>query len=87
MLGRRLVQAEAQERTQRQRVGGPPGDPALGVLALEVPDQEQPEVAARQETGAADRRRVERGALRFHERVEPLGVERAIQRQVERMPR
>jgi len=38
VLRRRLLQPHTQEGAQRQRVGRSPGDAALGVLALEVPE-------------------------------------------------
>ena len=47
MIGRRFVQRQPQKTADRQRVGRPPGDPAFRVDALEVADQQQPEVAAR----------------------------------------
>ena len=70
VLGCRLIEAQPEKAAQRQRVGSPPGDPTLRIDALEVPDQEQPEIGPRQQTGTADRRGVERGALRLDERVE-----------------
>jgi hypothetical protein len=39
----RLVQPDAQKIAQRQRVRRPAGDAALGVNALEIADQQQPE--------------------------------------------
>ncbi len=60
--------------------------PALRVDALEVADQQQPEVRARRQTRAAHRGRVERRALRFDERVEAVRVEHLIQSLIERMP-
>ena len=48
-----FVEAQAQEAAQRQRIGGPPRDAALRIDALEVPDQQQPEVGARRQTRAA----------------------------------
>jgi len=38
MLRRRLLEAQAQEAAQRQRVGRPPRDPTLGIDPFEVPD-------------------------------------------------
>ncbi len=87
VLGRGLLETQTEKRAQRQRVGRAPRDAALGILPLEVADQQQAEVAAGEQTRAADGRRVERRALRLDERVKPLGLERAIQRLVERVAR
>ena len=54
MLRRDLVQAQAQKVTQGERVGGALRDPALRVDALEVANQQQPEVRARRQTRAAE---------------------------------
>ena len=86
MLGRRLLEAEAQEPAERERIGGAPRDAALRVDALEVPDQQQPEVRARRQARATHCRGVEWGALRLNKRVERVGVEDLIQPLVEGMP-
>ena len=78
VLGCRLIEAQPEKAAQRQRVGSPPGDPTFRIDALEVPDQEQPEIGPRQQTGTADRRGVERGALRLDERVERVRVQDLI---------
>ena len=78
MLGRRFVEAQSQEAAERKGIGGAPRDPALGIDAFEVANQQQPEVRPRRQTRAADRRRVERCTLRFDERVKRMPVEHLI---------
>ena len=51
VIRRRFIQREVQELANRERVCGAPGDAALRIDALEVADQQQPEVHARCETG------------------------------------
>ena len=58
---------------------GAPGNPALRIDPLEVPNQQQPEVGPRQQTWTADCRGVERGALRLDKRVERVRVQDLIQ--------
>ena len=60
VIGRRVVHRQAQEVAQGERIRRPPRDPALGVDALEVADQQQPEVDARRQTRTAHRVGVER---------------------------
>jgi hypothetical protein len=45
VIGHRLARAELQELAQGQAVGAAPGDAALAVQALEVADEQHPEVA------------------------------------------
>jgi hypothetical protein len=52
VIRRRLLEAQSQEAPQRQGIGGPPRNAALRIDALEVPDQQQPEVRARRQTRA-----------------------------------
>ena len=61
-------------------------NPALGIDAFEVANQQQPEVRPRRQTRAADCRRVEQCTLRFDERVKRMPVEYLIQSLIERMP-
>ena len=86
VLGRRLVESQPQKPAQGQRIGGPPRNPPLRIDALEIADQQQPEVHAGRQTRAPQRRRVERRALRFDELVKPVLVENPIQPLIERMP-
>ena len=44
VIGRRLMQGEAEKVAQRERIARPPRDAALGVEALEIANQQQPEV-------------------------------------------
>ena len=64
--------ANAEKVAQRQRVRRAPRDAALGVDALEVADQQQPEVDARRQTRAGPSSRRRRLAQRFDEVVEAL---------------
>ena len=86
VLGRDLVEPQAQESAERERIGGSPGDAALRVDAFEIPDQQQPEVRPRRQTRPAHGGGVERRALRFHELVEGVCLEHLIQPLVERVP-
>ena len=86
MLRRRLVEAQPQDATEREGIGGPPRDAALRIDPLDIPDHQQAEVRARGQTRASQLRGVERRALRFDERVDPMLVEYLIQPLVERLP-
>ena len=59
---------------------------AVRVQALKVDEQQQPEIAARRQTRPTDPVRVERRALRLHERIKPRVVEHPIQPLVKRVP-
>src|SRR6202035_2521077 len=50
---RRLVQLKTEKGTQRQRVACPPCNPALGIDAFEISDQQRTEVNARRQSGTA----------------------------------
>jgi hypothetical protein len=86
VIRRRLLKAQPQKATQGQGIGGPPRYAALRIDALEVPDQQQPEVNARRQARPADGRGVERRTLRFDEHVEAVVVQDLIQPLIERMP-
>ena len=86
VLGRRLVQSQAHEATEGQRIRRAPRDPALGIDPFEVPDQQQSEIGARRQARSPARRRVEPGALGLDEVVERVVIEDAIQPLVERVP-
>ena len=79
VLGRHLVQAQAQEAAQRERIGRAPRNPSLRIDALEIPDEPQPEVGPWHHTRASHRRGIERRTLRFDEVVEAVRVEEVIQ--------
>jgi hypothetical protein len=87
MIGRRLVEAQAQEVAHGQRVRRPPGDPALRVEALEIADEQQAEVPAWSEAGPAHHRRVEGTTLVLDKPIKPGGAEDLIQSHVERVAR
>ena len=72
VVGRRLFQTDAQKIAQRQRVRRAPGDAALGVNALEIANQQQPEIDTRRQAGPAHHLGVEAGALAFGEVVESM---------------
>jgi hypothetical protein len=65
VVRRRLVQPQAKKAAERQRVCCPPRNATLGVHALEVADEQQPEAHPRQQAGPSQRR-VELRTLRFH---------------------
>ena len=87
MVRRRVVQLEVQKVPDAQRVGGAPGDRPLRVQPFEVAQQQQPKVAARRQTRAADAVGIEPRALVLDEGVEARVVEHLVQSLVERMPR
>jgi len=72
VIRRRLGQRDAQKIAQRQRVRRTPGDAALGVNALEITNQQQPEIDPWRQTRPAHRLRIKASALRFDEIVEPM---------------
>ena len=86
VVRRRLVQLQVQKLPNTQRVGGAPCDGALRVQAFKVAQQQQPEIPPRRQTRATDVVGIERGALRFNERVEARVIEHAVQPRVEGMP-
>ena len=87
MVWGRLVQPNSQKIAQRQRVCRAPGDPALGVNAFEIADQEQSEIDPRWQSWPAHRLRIEAGALRFDEIVEPVLAQQLIQPPIKGMTR
>jgi hypothetical protein len=82
----RHVERDAGERLEGQRVVAPPVDPALGVDALEVADQQAPEVDPGGLPRAAGPRAVvvEPGTQALDEGAVPVGVERPLDHVVER---
>lgn len=74
MIGRRLRQHQAEKLAQRKRIGRPPRNRALGIQAFEIPNQQQAEVAARWQSGAA-LVRIESFAQAFDVRVKVVLVE------------
>ena len=89
MVGRLLIKRHAQELPQAQAVGTSPGDATLAVDALEVADQQHPEVHARRDRGLAALLLVVviPLAAAFDPAVE-LGLgQKLIELPIERMPR
>jgi hypothetical protein len=74
MVRRRFQQRQTEKVAQCKRIGGPPGDRAFRVQALEVADQQQPEVAARRQPWAAFVR-VESQTASFDVAIEVVLVE------------
>jgi hypothetical protein len=70
MIGRHVVDLVPHERTQRQRISAPPGNAALRIDALEVPDQQQPEIDPRRQRWPAQLLGVELGAQLLDKRIE-----------------
>ena len=87
MVRRRLVQRDVQELPQAQRIGGSPRHRPLPVQALEIAEQQHPDVAARRQTRPAHPVGVERRALLLDEGIEAGVVEHTIQSLVERVAR
>ena len=83
MIGAALVESNAQKVADTERIGGPPGDTAFGIDALEIADQEGAEVDARGEAGPAHFLGVELLAGGFGELVELFGFEQFIEPGVE----
>jgi dihydrofolate reductase len=77
----------AEKVAQRKRIGSAPGDPALGVDAFEVANQQQSEIDPGGQAGAAHRGGVEAGTLRFDEGVEAVLSQQLIQPTIEGMTR
>jgi hypothetical protein len=75
VIGRRLRQHQAEKVAQRKRIGSAPGDPALGVDAFEVANQQQSEIDPRGQAGGPSwRRRSRHIALRRRRRSRALAT-------------
>lgn len=85
VIRRRVVQRQAEEVPQRQRIGRPPRDTAFRVQALEAADEQQPKVDARRHARPSHRVRVEPRAGGLCEVVKSLVRQQSIQARVERM--
>ena len=70
MVGRLFAQRDAEEFSQAEAVGTPPGDAPLRAEALEVAHQQHPEVDARRNTGPTQRVVIVRLTKPFDETVE-----------------
>jgi hypothetical protein len=77
-----LVELHTQKIPQGQRIGRAPGDAALRLDPFEVPDQQQPEIDARRQAGAAHSFGIKARALGFHEIVESVLTQDLIQASV-----
>ena len=87
VVRRRRVERHVEELPQAQRIGGPPRNRPFRVQALEVAEQQHPEVAARRQARPTDPVGIELGALLLDEGVEARRVEHTIQAFVKRMAR
>ncbi len=87
VIGRRLVQTETEKLPQGQRIRRAPSNPAFGIDALKIPNQQQPEIDGRGQARAPHRGRIESDTAPFDERVK-LGLrEQRIQPLIERVCR
>ena len=86
MIRHGIFEAESHEAPHRQRVRRAPRDAALRINAFEVPNQQQPKVATRRQTRAAQHGRVKDSTGVFDERVEAVGIQQRVQSRVEGMP-
>ena len=80
-------EAYVEEVPQAQRIGGPPRNRTFRLQALEVAEQQHPEVAARRQARPTDPVAIELGALLLDEGVEARRIENTIQAFVKRMAR
>ena len=85
VIGRGLVQRQPQETADRERIGRAPGNAAFRVEALEVADQQQPEVAPRRQARPPHDRGIEAATQVFDEPIEIVGIEDGTEPHVERM--
>src|ERR1700737_4679768 len=85
MIGCFLIQPNTQETPQAQSVLQPPGDAALRLDALEIPDHQRPEIDPRRQAGTAQLLGVKPGTQLLHKRVESLPVKNLVQTNVERV--
>src|SRR5438270_11752267 len=87
VIRRVLVQPDARETPQRQRVRQPPGNPALRPDALEIPDQQCPKVNPRRQRRTPVLGRIKFRASLLDKLVEALRLQQLIQTLIKRMPR
>ena len=86
VIRRPLGHIQVQERPQAQRIGHPPRNPALRRQALEVADQQHPEIPPGTQTRSPHPRRVEPRAQPLDEGVEASLFKDLVQTLVEGMP-
>jgi hypothetical protein len=87
VIGRVLIQRYAEKAPQAERVLQAPGDAALRLNALEIPDHPRTEIDARRQPRTAQLIGIEPGALLLNESVEALAIERLVQTNIEGMAR
>src|SRR6266571_5370848 len=87
VVRRVLVQRDAHKAPQRQRVRQPPSNPALRPDALEIANQQRPEIDARRQRRTPVLLRIKLRAPALDKLVEALGFQQFIQTLIERMPR
>ena len=87
VVWRRLGHIQVQEGPQAQGVRHPPRNPAFRRQALEVADEQHPEIPPRPQTRPPHPRRVEHRAQPLDEGVEPRLLQDPVQSLEERMPR
>jgi hypothetical protein len=75
MIGAALVESNSRKVADAERIGGPPGNAAFRIDALEIADQQRAAVDARGEAGPAHFPGVELLAGGFGELVELFGFE------------
>jgi hypothetical protein len=79
MIGTAFVESDSRKVADAERIGGPSGDAAFGIDALEIADEEGAEADARGEAGTTHFLGVELLAGSFGELVELFGVEQFIE--------
>jgi len=87
VIRRVLVQRDAHETPQCQRVRQPPGNAALRSDAFEIPDQQRSKVNPRRQPRPPVLLRIELRAPLLDKLVEALGFQQFIQTLIKRMPR
>src|ERR1035438_5816157 len=87
MIGCILIQRDAQKAPQTQRVLQPPGDAALSLDPLEIPDHQRAEIDPRRQSMRTQLVGIKPCAQLLDERVESLAVKNLVQASVERMTR
>ena len=85
VIGRVLVQADAQKTAQAQRIGSSPRDPPFRIDTFEIANQQQAEVYSRRQRWTPVVLRVELRAFGFGKLVELLPIQHLVQARVERM--
>jgi hypothetical protein len=82
-----FIQRNTQKAPQAQRVLQPPGDAALRLDALEIPDHERPEIDSRRQSRTPQPVGIKPCAQLLDQRVESLAVKNFVQTNIERVTR